>query len=124
MIETGWGTPVGFGSLDGTVSAMILSKEIFSRRPRIDARLAGRPGLFPRRVFSVARSDTTAQMCVLLGALAAPIFSLIGWVGLVLPETSSLHQAAAGLLACAMIGLGTALIGAHLSKDLSTPRGE
>lgn len=97
------------------VSAMILSKDVFSHGPRAGVRLSGHHGLLPKRALSVARSGVTAQVCVLVGALAAPVFSLIGWVGLVLPESSSLHHAAAGLLACAMMGLGTALIGAHTS---------
>jgi hypothetical protein len=106
------------------VSAMIMSKDVFSHGPRAGVHQSSLPVLLSHRVLAAARSGATAQVCVLLGVLAAPIFSLIGWVGLVLPESSSLHHAAAGLLACAMIGLGVALIGAHSSKDALHPRGE
>ena len=106
------------------VSAMIISKDVFSHGPRADVHHTSRPGRFSHRVMSAAHSGATAQVCVLLGALAAPVFSLIGWVGLMLPASSSLHHAAAGLLACAMIGLGVALIGAHSSKDAPHPRGQ
>ncbi len=96
---------------------MILSKDVLSHGSRAGVQLLGQPRVISRRLLSAAQSDTITQVCVLLGALAAPILSLIGWVGLVLPESTALHHAAAGLLASALIGLGIALIGAHNAKD-------
>jgi hypothetical protein len=103
---------------------MILSKDVFSQGMRAGVHRMSRPKRIARRLLSAGRSDTAAQMCVLLGAIAAPILSLLGWVGLVMPATTPLHYAAPGLLACAMIGLGTALIGAHSSRGVPQPRGQ
>lgn len=110
------------------VNVMLLSKDVFSHGPRAGVHLSGQSGPLSHRLgslVSVARSGQAAQICVLLGALAAPVLSVMGWIGLVLPESTSLHHAAAGLLASAMIGLGAALIGAHSAKDTvtDTPKG-
>jgi hypothetical protein len=103
---------------------MILSKNVVAQGTGADVRRLGQPRLIPRRILSAATSDATAQVCVLVGAIAAPVLSLIGWVGLMLPATTALHYAAPGLLACAMIGLATALIGAHNAKDAPKPDAE
>jgi len=103
---------------------MILSKDVLAQGTRADVHRLGQPKLISRRILSAAKSDMAAQVCVLVGAIAAPVLSLIGWVGLMLPATTALHYAAPGLLASAMIGLGMALIGAHSIKDAPQPRAE
>ncbi len=100
---------------------MVLSKDVLSQGVQTDVH---EPRFISRRILSAAKSDTAAQVCVLVGAIAAPVLSLIGWVGLMLPASTWLHYAAPGLLASAMIGLGTALIGAYNAKDAPHPRAE
>jgi len=100
---------------------MILSKDVLSQGTRADIHRLGWPRLISRRILSAAQSDTAAQVCVLVGAIAAPVLSLIGWVGLMLPASTWLHFAAPGLLASAMIGLATTLIGAYNIKDAPHP---
>jgi len=55
---------------------------------------------------------------VLGGVTMTPVLSILGWVGLLLPIDSALHQIATALLCVAMIWLGFALVAAH------TVRGE
>ncbi len=55
---------------------------------------------------------------VLGGVTVTPVLSILGWVGLMLPIDSALHQIATALLCVAMIWLGFALVVAH------TVRGE
>jgi len=100
---------------------MVLYKDVLSQGTRADVH---EPRLISRRILSAAQSDTAAQVCVLVGAIAAPVLSSIGWVGLMLPASTWLHYAAPGLLASAMIGLATALIGAYNIKDAPHPRAE
>lgn len=103
------------------VWTMNLSQDVFSQgtRARVDLGVHRLMQLKvdPQRVLDVAFGRVGAQFMVLGGAVVAPILSAIGWVGLVLPPGTPLHHASAGLLACAMIALGTALIGAHNSRD-------
>jgi hypothetical protein len=106
---------------------MILTRDVISQGVRAGVHCLGQPKLVSRRILSAGLGGTTAQVCVLGGVVAAPILSVIGWVGLILPASSTLHYAASGLLASALIALGAALIGAHNSKDapnVSHPRAE
>jgi hypothetical protein len=51
--------------------------------------------------------------CVFGGVIVAPLLSILGWVGLLLPIDSALHQIATALLCVAIIWLGFALVAAH-----------
>jgi hypothetical protein len=51
--------------------------------------------------------------CVLGGVTMTPVLSILGWVGLMLPIDSAMHQIATALLCVAMIWLGFALVAAH-----------
>ena len=93
---------------------MRLSKDVFSHGARGGFHPLMLAKFDPRRV---APRGVPAQFMVLGGTVAAPVLSLAGWVGLVLPPTAGLHQAAADLLAAATLGLGTALIGAYTGKS-------
>lgn len=109
--------PALTGMSKWVVWTMNLSKDVFSQGTRARVHRLMQLKVAPQRVLDVAFGRAGAQFMVLGGAVVAPILSAIGWVGLVLPPGTALHHASAGLLACAMIALGTALIGAHNSRD-------
>jgi hypothetical protein len=54
-----------------------------------------------------------ANITVLGGILAAPVVSVVAWVGMVLPTRALLHQMAPGLMTAALVWLALAIIGAH-----------
>jgi hypothetical protein len=54
-----------------------------------------------------------ANVCILGGIIGAPFISMLAWVGMVLPTTAPLHQAAPTLMTGALIWLALAIIGAH-----------
>ncbi len=56
---------------------------------------------------------TLANVCILGGIVGAPFISVLAWVGMVLPTTAPLHQAAPTLMTGALIWLALAIIGAH-----------
>jgi hypothetical protein len=58
-----------------------------------------------------------ANITVLGGILAAPIVSVVAWVGMVLPTTALLHQWAPGLMTVALIWLALAIVGAHAFRQ-------
>lgn len=55
-----------------------------------------------------------ANVCILGGVVAAPVVSLVGWIGMLLPEHTPLHSAAPALFLAALIWLGLAFVSAHL----------
>ena len=63
----------------------------------------------------VAEAFTT--VCVLGGILAAPILSLVAWVGMFLPEHMPLHQWSTMLFAVSLVWLCAAFVGAHMHHD-------
>jgi len=72
------------------------------------ARRAPQPrAVMPRLVRSLL------DICVLGGVTMTPVLSILGWVGLMLPIDSAMHQVATALLCVAMIWLGFALVVAH-----------
>jgi hypothetical protein len=72
------------------------------------ARRAPQPrAVMPRLVRSLL------DVCVLGGVTMTPVLSILGWVGLMLPIDSAMHQVATALLCVAMIWLGFALVVAH-----------
>jgi hypothetical protein len=54
-----------------------------------------------------------ANVCIVGGVVAAPIVSLLVWVGMALPEHAPLHTAAPMLFTIALIWLCIAIVGAH-----------
>ena len=95
------------------VSAMIISKDVFSQGSRGAFHRLTHTKIDPRRY--VLRG-APAQFMV-LGGDRCPC-ALTGGVGrLILPPTTGLHQAAAGLLVAAMVGLGMAFAGAYSGKS-------
>lgn len=59
-------------------------------------------------------SQAIIPVAIVSGLSAAPLLSLLGWIGLVAPARTLLHQVAPTLLICALLGLALAIIGAHL----------
>ena len=102
--------PVESGSSKGVVSAMMVTKDVLSQGSRGAFHRLTRAKIDLRRC---ALRVAPAQYMVLGGSVAAPVLSLAGWIGLLLPSTSGLHQAAPSLLAAAMIALGAAFAGAY-----------
>jgi hypothetical protein len=54
-----------------------------------------------------------ANICVLGGIVAAPLVSVVAWVGLLLPARALLHQMAPMLVAGSLIWFAMAIAGAH-----------
>ena len=73
--------------------------------------------LFLVLVHSQARqwlSEALATVTVVGGFLAAPILTLMAWIGLAMPDRVLLHRASTTLFLIAIIWMAFALIGAHL----------
>lgn len=63
-----------------------------------------------------------ANIAIIGGILAAPVISLIAWIGMILPTRAPLHQAAPTLFIGAMLWMAMAFISAHARrKDSATP---
>jgi len=58
---------------------------------------------------------------VLSGMMVVPPFALLGWVGLVLPGTTALHQVAGALLMSAFVALVLVIIGAQMCRIVALP---
>lgn len=54
-----------------------------------------------------------ANVCILGGIVAAPVMSVVAWIGLVLPTHALLHQIAPVLVAASLVWFGMAIVGAH-----------
>lgn len=64
-----------------------------------------------------------ANVTIIGGIVAAPVVSLIGWVGVVLPAKTPLHQAAPALFIGAILWMVMAFISAHARhKNSETPQ--
>ncbi len=59
-------------------------------------------------------SEAVVTTCVFGGFVAAPLLSLLAWVGLLLPARAPLHHAAPPLFVAALVWLILAIAGAHL----------
>lgn len=57
--------------------------------------------------------EAVMTLCIAGGVLAAPLVSLVAWLGMVLPERSLLHQSAPVLFAASLLWLTLAIVGAH-----------
>lgn len=62
-----------------------------------------------------------ANVCIVGGVIAAPIVSVLAWIGMVLPEQSILHHAANVLFAVALVWLALAIVGAHAQASERHP---
>src|SRR5260221_14430471 len=51
-------------------------------------------------------ASALANICILGGILAAPVVSVVGWIGLALPKYALLHQMAPMLVAGSLIWAG------------------
>lgn len=65
--------------------------------------------------------EAFATFCVLGGFLAAPLLTVLAWIGLALPEHIPLHQASTTLFLIAIIWMALALISAHLHHYSGSP---
>ncbi len=59
-------------------------------------------------------SEVSATVCVVGGFLAAPLLTILAFVGLAMPSRAPLHHVATTLLLVAVVWLGLALVGAHV----------
>ncbi len=57
-----------------------------------------------------------ANICVIGGILAAPLVSVVAWIGLLLPSRAPLHQLAPTLVAGSLIWFALAIAGAHVCR--------
>lgn len=53
------------------------------------------------------------NVCVLGGIFAAPLVSVVAWIGLLLPSHAALHQLAPTLVCGSLIWFSLAIAGAH-----------
>lgn len=67
--------------------------------------------------------ELTANLLVLGGFIAAPILTVVAWVGLMLPSRLALHQMSSTLFIVALIWVAAGLLIAHLLHD-SSAQGE
>lgn len=102
---------------------MILSKDVFAQGTQAGTRPLTRINRETRHAWAAAVGSVTIQVCVFGGVFAAPVFSLAGWVGLVMPTTTPLHQMASPLITLALVWLFLALAATHLVRGERQPRG-
>ena len=66
--------------------------------------------------------EFVSTICILGGIVAAPVVSMVAWIGLVLPTHALLHQMAPVLVATSLVWFFVAIVGAHaLRLDLHKP---
>jgi hypothetical protein len=54
-----------------------------------------------------------SNVCILGGIVAAPLVSMVAWIGLALPTHALLHQIAPVLVATSLVWFFLAIVGAH-----------
>lgn len=64
--------------------------------------------------------EATANLLVLGGFIAAPILTLIAWVGLMLPAHLPLHRLSSTLFVVALVWVAGGLLIAHALHDQTT----
>ena len=62
-------------------------------------------------------AEWSAILCVVGGFLAAPLLSLLAWIGLLLPSSTALHRTAETLFIISIVWLSLALVTAHSQHD-------
>ncbi len=63
--------------------------------------------------------EAIANLLVLGGFIAAPILTVVAWVGLMLPSRLPLHQLSSTLFVVALIWVAAGLLSAHMHHDTS-----
>lgn len=58
-------------------------------------------------------AEAITTLCVVGGFLAAPVLTLIAWVGMILPERVPLHRASTALFVVSLVWVTVAVIAAH-----------
>jgi hypothetical protein len=59
-------------------------------------------------------AESVATVCVVGGFIAAPILTILAWVGMMLPNLFPLHRISTLLFIIAIVWLALAFFGAHL----------
>ena len=72
----------------------------------------------PRRLWL---SELAATLCVLGGFVAAPLLTVLAWIGLVMPADAPLHHAAETIFVIAIVWLGLAFVSAHVHHNRHHP---
>jgi len=62
-------------------------------------------------------AQALGSACVIGGVFAAPLLTLVAWLGLMLPERVALHQASTTLFAVALIWVVVAVLSAHVQAN-------
>ncbi len=62
-------------------------------------------------------AQALGSACVIGGVFAAPLLTLVAWLGLMLPERVALHQASTTLFAVALIWVVLAVLSAHVQAN-------
>lgn len=60
-----------------------------------------------------------ATVAIVGGILAAPVMSVVAWIGVTLPDHAPLHQAAPTLFIGALLWMAMAFVSAHARRDHS-----
>ena len=63
-----------------------------------------------------------ANIAIIGGILAAPIISLVAWIGVTLPAHTGLHQAAPTLFIGAMLWMAMGFVSAHARRERHSDR--
>lgn len=58
-------------------------------------------------------TEIVSNVCILGGIVAAPVVSMVAWIGLVLPTHALLHRLAPALVATSLIWFCMAIVGSH-----------
>ena len=64
-------------------------------------------------------STSFAYVAIVGGIVAAPIISVVAWIGVALPVHAPLHQAAPTLFIGALLWMAMAFVSAHARRDRS-----
>jgi hypothetical protein len=67
-------------------------------------------------------STSFANVAIIGGILAAPVISLVAWVGVILPVRAPLHQAAPTLFIGALLWMAMGIVSAHTRRHETADR--
>ena len=68
--------------------------------------------------------EALATICVLGGFVAAPLLTVVAWIGFVLPDRVPLHHVSSTLFVVALLWLSVAVLGAHIHSSIHTDKPE
>ena len=60
-----------------------------------------------------------SNIAIIGGILAAPVISLVAWIGVTLPSHAPLHQAAPTLFIGALLWMAMGIVSAHARHEVS-----